>query len=1313
MKQKLQIYLENLMLFLTGVYLIWQFSTQTTFYLNIPPKFHLMMFGALAFTAAFRLLILGLTRKKVWLSIAVAFVYCAVYWRDRYGFLLFLSVLTVGLVEIDYRKILKVFLIAVGTYFLVTILAGVTGSIDNFIYVRTERGIRSSWGICYPTDLASTFLYLLVFLWVSWKQLPDWCMLLIGMFSVGLSAFIACSSTSLICSVLFLLLVLYHLLERRFEASKQFDKYFSRGVDVMLPLSFPLLGGGFFALMFLYHRGSSVAYRMDRLLSGRLRLAVEAFQSHGLKPFGTPFDQIGGGFSVVEPSNYNFIDSTYPLILIRYGGVLFLILCIYWVLLTSKAVQIGDRRLALAMALIAFHSFSEHHFIEAHYNILLVMPFASYTLENAEATQKSDSLGKGKVSDQGISLLGKARLKAGLCTAAITLLTGILLLPVPLSGIRTFCELKGLTGGGSKGPAVIFLNLLVILLTAGCIYALYRFLLSFLTTKVWNRKDLGRLLLCIGAAVLFSGELGKSLQTEAVSMQNELEEQSQAIDLITESASGKVYAGTCPMVYQKRFPKLSLSAFAGEELARDYGSTVIMPGGKEYQAFLKRGFLYTKISDRHAVYTSDQAVISELSDAGYHLTSYYSTKQTLNLNYLSRLNRLSYSTEKGIRLQGSEQSIEAGLYLDLFGGRYTVTYRLQLPEKERMEEGSVCRLQIWINEGEKKLLEKEVSTADFSETGEAAVPILFNIVNSKGVEFLVLAGNGRTLYVRGIDLERTPEYDTHVFYDQKLRLIREEYYNTDGSPMMHSGGYYAMEQDYDSAGNIAYRKFLDADGQPVLRTDGYAEVQWQYDVRRRVTREAFFGLSGEPVMISGQQAANEREYDENGNVSVMRYLDTESKPVVSSAGYAEIHRRYNEDKKVIYEEYIGTDGKPLLQTSGYSAMEQEYDVEGNVVRRRFLHENKPVLRTDGYAEVRFEYNGLHQVIRESFMDAEGKLVRLSSGYAVDEREYDTAGNVLVYRYYDEQLQPANVSGYSELHRAYDDRRQVTREEYFGSDGQPVLISNGYAAWERTYTGEGIGRVQSQRFFGVSGEPVLNTDGYFEVQRSFDGNGNTTEERYLGTDGNPILFKNGYAALKRSYNENGTLLEDRFFNEVGEPAVLGAGYSAIRYDYDTDRQLLLTHYLDQNGNEVQAGSSYLHEYLKSLFGRDLTVFISAKDEATASLTPVLLEDLKNLGIQTDLRGRTRNGFYAVITPDEVIEEISPTIVLQHEGTVGGSTYSISSAGYQVGNLSSIVIDGTEYSKNRRGLNIVVYDNVTGKVIDSVSFDTFIQEMTVTR
>jgi len=50
---------------------------------------------------------------------------------------------------------------------------------------------------------------------------------------------------------------------------------------------------------------------------------------------------------------------------------------------------------------------------------------------------------------------------------------------------------------------------------------------------------------------------------------------------------------------------------------------------------------------------------------------------------------------------------------------------------------------------------------------------------------------------------------------------------------------------------------------------------------------------------------------------------------------------------------------------------------------------------------------------------------------------------------------------------------------------------------------------------------------------------------------------------------------------------------------------------------------------------------------------------------------------------------------------------------VGNYCSIRIDGVEYAKNRRGLNIVVYDNRAGEVVDSVAFDTHVQEMTVRR
>ena len=60
-----------------------------------------------------------------------------------------------------------------------------------------------------------------------------------------------------------------------------------------------------------------------------------------------------------------------------------------------------------------------------------------------------------------------------------------------------------------------------------------------------------------------------------------------------------------------------------------------------------------------------------------------------------------------------------------------------------------------------------------------------------------------------------------------------------------------------------------------------------------------------------------------------------------------------------------------------------------------------------------------------------------------------------------------------------------------------------------------------------------------------------------------------------------------------------------------------------------------------------------------------------------------------------------------GTFGKlrKTFHIASAGFTTNApMSSIVVDGQEYSHNTRGINIVVYDNMGRSVIDSVTFDT---------
>ena len=1313
-------FLDNMFLVFTGIYLFWQFFGTTTWFLPFPFWLNKALFVSMVGTAVLRTFYLemdigkGIMSPELWLPFLLSLAYGLAFLRGHYIFLLYTAVMTVGLRGIDYRKVLKTFLLSVGTGFLVTVMAGLPGIITNFVYVRAQRGVRSSWGICFPTDLASVFLFLLMALWNSWEALPDWGMLIFCTLSVLLSGKIAYSATSLFCSLLLIAAVLYHMLEIRIRSSSLLGCRIAKMTDILLEAAFPLGGAVFFACLFLYRKGVSSVYKLDTFLSARLKLASEAWDKYGVTLFGTPFEQIGGGFSSIGSSNYNFVDSTYPLLLLRYGVVLLLVLCFFWIGLTKRAISSGNRRLALTLGIIAVHSFSEHHFIEAHANVFLLLPFSAFAPElEAEKDQK-------KLVAAGIVGAGGA-------------LALYLSAPALLSYLKTFSEIWELTGGTGKGWYVVCLNLFLILLFEGIIYTGYRVLYLLLSgreeleKKGAEKRRQGTaygLQRTFWGIVFFAFVLTSCIHFADRNFDSALElrqkmfrEESEAIQLITEHAEGKVYADTIPVLYRNQFNGISYSFFFGEELARCPGSTVILDSDNESWCLSRSGFLYTRISDDHSVYTGDRAVIQALTDAGYSFTSYYNTKKSVKLLREAGLNRLPFSKSKGIKLSGPEDSMLYGPYLDLYGGRYTLTVRLQIPKQELTEGGSVCSLQVTTENAKNQLLEKDIAISDFDEDGKATVQIIFNTKSVRDVEFPVTAAAGRTVYVQGIEYQMTPELDTHSYYDKKMRLVREEYYNGNGQAVAQSRGYYCMEQDYDADGNISARRFYDANGNLMLRTDGYAEVRWFYDEQKQIIREAFFGTYGEPVMISGRQASNEREYDDKGNVTVFRYYGTDGLPVLTSGGYAELHRHYNEDRKVIHEEYIGIDGKPLMQQGGYTALDQEFDKSGNIIRRCFLLDGEPVLRTDGYAEVRWEYNGLRQVIKESFFDDKGEPVQLSNGAFANEREYDVAGNVIVYRYYDKEGKAANVSGYSELRRQYDERRQILRESYYGPDGKPVLLSDGYASWERDYTEEGIGRIRAQRHFGLAGEAVRTKNGCHEYRREYDDHGNMIREQYYDVDGTPVLCSDGYAVLCRTYDNKENLAEEWYLDAEGKLIQCNSGFAKITFEYDDSRRLLLTHYLDIKGNPVQAGSAYFHEYLRSLVklheqGKT-TIFISVRDDAMDALTLPILQDMRDLGIKTELSGRTRCSYYAVISPEDVQEEIDPRKALIYEGTVDGKPFTIASAGYLVGNSSSIIIDGIQYSKNRRGMNFAVYDHAAGQVTDAVCFDTWMQEMTVIR
>lgn len=146
----------------------------------------------------------------------------------------------------------------------------------------------------------------------------------------------------------------------------------------------------------------------------------------------------------------------------------------------------------------------------------------------------------------------------------------------------------------------------------------------------------------------------------------------------------------------------------------------------------------------------------------------------------------------------------------------------------------------------------------------------------------------------------------------------------------------------------------------------------------------------------------------------------------------------------------------------------------------------------------------------------------------------------------------------------------------------------------------------------------------------------------------------------------------------------------------------------------AGDDGLLTYLDGVLSdKDHAVFLSVKDEGSRGLGPEVRAALYERGFEALSELEHQDSYLAVILGGELVYEEKA----HGEGPIStagewamnakGRTsilYSVKSGGKESGNTSSIRIDGTEHSANKRGINIVVWDTVTNMRAASVTFDT---------
>lgn len=133
------------------------------------------------------------------------------------------------------------------------------------------------------------------------------------------------------------------------------------------------------------------------------------------------------------------------------------------------------------------------------------------------------------------------------------------------------------------------------------------------------------------------------------------------------------------------------------------------------------------------------------------------------------------------------------------------------------------------------------------------------------------------------------------------------------------------------------------------------------------------------------------------------------------------------------------------------------------------------------------------------------------------------------------------------------------------------------------------------------------------------------------------------------------------------------------------------------------------YLNTLATLDkdrYAIFITLKDNAVNGITDEIQEALFNLGTTKDLRGLQDTYWFAAISGTRVHEESSSWYLERYGMTSGGYPYIIvSSASTAPVYIGKRYYWGYEqYSQSAKGMNVVVWDQETGELVNSTYFDT---------
>lgn len=363
-----------------GAIFCYDFLNSTMFQVQWPPRFGYIFFAASAlYTIAKFIWHNTYTKKEMIFSciILVAFIVPAVL--TDYSFLFWIGFLIVGAKDVDFDKILKVYLTLGIIITLAAFVASQMGWIENLVYVVIRDDVwtvRNSYGSVYPTDFAAHLFYLAIAGVCLCENRITWGKI-INFVVLALFVLDKCDArTSFICMLtMAVLLIFVHLFKDKIK--KNWFYYILNTANI----GFAII---YISLTHLYTEANERLYQINDLLSDRLKITKEAIELYDYKLFGQTIQELGYGRTLEKAIDYFYIDDSYIRIALLYGVVLFVVVLVMFWFDGVKAIKSGRIIVLVSIAAIALHSFMEHHLIEVAFNPMLCLLFSNLNEKKQE-----------------------------------------------------------------------------------------------------------------------------------------------------------------------------------------------------------------------------------------------------------------------------------------------------------------------------------------------------------------------------------------------------------------------------------------------------------------------------------------------------------------------------------------------------------------------------------------------------------------------------------------------------------------------------------------------------------------------------------------------------------------------------------------------------------------------------------------------------------------------------------------------------------------------------------------------------------------